>query len=371
MVHASEFVLELKKNDLSPIIEVPCSIFKDLINFLLDSNEIELVNPVNEAVVMAHAAGEYLATGKIPVVMMQNSGLNNTLNSLTSLNKQYGIPAIYLVSWRGEPGEKDAPEHNFMGPHLKKILETYQIPYKVLTSEYPAEIEWASSLAKQIKHPTALIMRKGFIDKYESKKELEDKLPLDRWQAIENIVDNCSDDCVYISTNGFPSRILYNVLKVRGKEDGRAFFMLGSMGDALGIGEGIAKKVPKAKVMVIDGDGGALMHIGSMAGIAEYKFPNLIHVILDNRAYGSTGTQPSLSPNLDFKKIGQGFRYDVYEATTEDELVESIKNAINNGPALIHININQKEKSEEEMLRVEHSCEEIRKRFSQYLSRFK
>jgi len=370
MVQASEFAEKLKKNNLRPVIEVPCSIFTDLINFLLDSQEIEVVNPVNEAVVMAHAAGEYMATGKIPVVMMQNSGLNNTLNALTSLNKQYGIPAIYLISWRGEL--KDAPEHNFMGSHSEKILDAFQVPSKILSENYSAEIEWAASLARQIRHPTALIMRKGFIDKYEKRLQEKEAFLLDRWQAIETIVDN-SKDAAYVSTNGFPSRQLYNILKQKGKDDGRAFTMVGSMGHALGIGLGVAKKTPKAKIIVIDGDGGALMHLGSMAGVAKYKPTNLVYVILDNRAYGSTGTQPSLSPHVDFRKIGESFGYKVYTAQTQEELVKATQAALTNGPALIHVKINQKEISKEDvkMGRVLYSCDEVRERFEAYLTKFK
>jgi len=157
MVEAKRFVEELKKNKLGPVYEVPCSIFTPLINYLIDSGEIETVNPVNEAVVMAQAAGSFISTKKIPIVMMQNSGLNNTLNCLTSLNKQYGIPAVYIISWRGEL--RDAPEHNFMGERLERILDVYDIPHKILTYNFSKEIEWAVSLAEQLMHPVALIMR--------------------------------------------------------------------------------------------------------------------------------------------------------------------------------------------------------------------
>lgn len=363
MIEAKEFVAELKRHNPGAIIEVPCSIFTSLINYLIDSKEIELINPVNEGIVMANAAGEYLATKKIPVVAMQNSGLNNTLNALTSLNKQYSIPAVYLISKRGEIG--DAEEHNFMGPNLEKILDVFQIPFKTLSEDYPSEIEWAFSHARQNEQPVALIMRKGFINEYKRQSSEEKNFPLDRWNAIETVVD-CSDGCVYISTNGYPSRVLFNILKQKGKEDGRAFYMIGSMGHALGIGKRIAEKLPGLKVVVIDGDGGALMHIGSMAGISQLK--NLVHVILDNRVYGSTGGQPTLSEYVDFNKVGEGFGYKVYEAEIKEELLEATKNSLKNCPCLIHVKINKNEKLEKEMERVSYSCKQIRQRFEKFLS---
>ncbi|OGJ15862.1 hypothetical protein A3K73_01715 [Candidatus Pacearchaeota archaeon RBG_13_36_9] len=369
MAGAKEFVNELKKNKLGPIYEVPCSIFKDLINYLIDSGEIEFVNPANEAIAMAQAAGSFIATKQIPIVMMQNSGLNNTLNCLTSLNKQYGIPVVYLISWRGEG--KDAPEHNFMGEKLKEILNTYEIRYRVLTQDYAKEIEWAKTLSEQMMQPTALIMREGFINKYGTQEKTEEFL-MDRWEAIETIVDNAGE-AAYISTNGFPSRQAHNILKLKGKEDGRLFGMVGSMGHALGIGLEEARKVPKAKIIVLDGDGGALMQLGAMASVAKYKPANLVHVILDNQAYGSTGNQPCMSKNIDFVQIGEGFGYKVYSCQTKEQLKEATVAALQQGPALIHVSINQNELSKDDsrMGRVEHSCTAIKERHEKYLERFK
>jgi phosphonopyruvate decarboxylase len=370
MVKPKDFVDEIKKQGIDSVIEVPCSIFKDLIAYIIDTKELELINPVNEAVVMANAAGKYLATGKLPLILMQNSGLNNTLNALTSLNIQYKIPALYIISWRGEPGKADAEEHNFMGPNLEKILETYKIPFKILGENYSSDIKWAVSNAMQSHIPTALIMKKGFIEKYLPQNQKKDKFGLDRWQAIESIVDN-TENTVYVSTNGFPSRVLFNILKSRNKEDGRAFYMVGSMGHALGIGESLAKEIPKAKVIVIDGDGSAVMHLGSMAAIAEEKPDNLVHIILDNKVYGSTGGQPTLSKSIDFMKIAQGFGYHSYEADTKEKIANCIGKALKNGPAMIHIEINSLEKPENEMERVNYSCEEIKQRFENHIKKFK
>ena len=369
MINACDFVRELKKNELGPIYEVPCSIFKGLLNYLFNSKEIEVVNPVNEGIAMAQAAGSFISTKKMPIVMMQNSGLNNTLNCITSLNKQYGIPAVYLISWRGE--SKDAPEHEFMGEKLEKILETYQIPSKILTSNFSEEIKWATSLAKKTQHPSALIMKKGYIEKYKIVKT-ESIFPLSRWEAIETIVDN-SKDAAYIATNGFPSRQAHNILKMKGLEDGRLFAMVGSMGHALGIGIEEARNVPKTDIVVIDGDGSALMHLGTMASVSEYKPKNLIHVILDNGTYNSTGGQPTQSPKVDFKKIGKGFGYSVYMTKTKEELKNAINKSLKNGPALIHVKINSQEFEEEDerMKRLRYSCKEIRKRHSKYLEKFK
>jgi len=370
MVNPKAFVKELKTHDINKVITVPCSIFKDLIAYIENTEELKLIIPSNEAIAMALAAGDYLATEKIPVVMVQNSGLNNTLNSLTSLNFQYKIPIVYIISWRGEPLKTDAEEHNFMGANLLQILDTYQVPYSLLGTDYPEKINWAISTARESERPVALIMKNEFIDYYPRVNKKQNNNILDKWQAIDSIVDS-QEDSIYVSTTGLISRALFNILKNKNKEDGRAFYMIGSMGHALGIGESIAAALPKAKVIVLDGDGGALMHLSSMASVAKDKPKNLIHIILDNQTYNSTGGQATLSKNISFKKIGCGFKYKVSNIKNKEELIKAMNDSQMIGPTLIHVSINTSEKEGNEIQRINFSSEEIKKRFQKYIERFK
>jgi len=359
MIEPKNFVEELMKNKLGPVIEVPCTIFGPVVNYMVD-NKIPLETPANEAVAMGLAAGHYLATGKVPVVMMQNSGLCNSLNALTSLHGIYDMPALLVVTWRGEPGTKDAPEHLIIGEKLEKLLREMDIPYKVLTPEgYRAEIKEMAEKAEATKRPAVLVMRRGIIKEHEGGKK-DSKYPLDMREAITIIKEAMDGKVAYVSTTGYISRISFNV------KDTSDFYMVGSMGHALPIGLGVALETDK-KVVVLDGDGGCLMHAGAMASVGAEKPKNLVHIVLDNRAHGSTGGQPTLSPSVDFSKIAEGFQYkNILTAETASELKGAVKKAMEkDGPTFIHVKINQRVPPEGEIKRVSsvHTCPEIKKRF--------
>jgi phosphonopyruvate decarboxylase len=363
MIEARDFVEELKKNGLGPFIEVPCSILSPIINFILDKG-IPLETPANEAVGMGLAAGHYLATGRIPVVMMQNSGLCNALNALTSLHGVYEIPVLLIVTWRGEPGTKDAPEHDITGAKLESFLKVFALSYRVLTPKgYRKEIKEMVEEAKKTKKPTVLVMRRGIIQEYKVAKEVL-AYPLTRRDAIMVLKDVIGEKMAYVSTTGFISRASFNV------RDTSDFYMVGSMGHALPLGLGVALVTDK-KVVVLDGDGSSLMHAGAMASVGAEKPKNLIHVVLDNEAQGSTGNQPSLSPSIDFPRVVRGFGYkNVFAVKTEDELKSASKKALEeDGPTFIHVKVNQGDLPRKKMKRVSetYTCPEIKERFMRKL----
>jgi len=359
MIEAKDFVEELVNNKLGPFIEVPCTILGSIINFIID-RKIPLETPANEAVAMGLAAGHYMATGKVPVVMMQNSGLCNSLNALTSLHGIYNIPALLIVTWRGEPGTKDAPEHLIVGAKLEGLLKVLSMPYKVVTPKgYRTEIKEMAEKAAVTKRPAVLILRKGVIGEYKGTKKGNGP-SLDMREAIAIIKGAMGEDVVYVSTTGYTSRISFNV------DDTPDFYMVGSMGHALSIGLGAALETDK-KVVVLDGDGGCLMHLGAMASVGAEKPKNLIHIVLDNRAHVSTGGQPSLSPRVDFSELAGGSGYkNVLTVDTASELRSAVEKARKaGGPTFINVKINQNIPPEQEMKRVSdtHTCAEIKKRF--------
>jgi len=365
MIEAKDFVGELIKNDLGPFIEVPCSILSPIINFILDNN-IPLETPANEAIAMGLAAGHYLATGKLPVVMMQNSGLCNALNALTSLHDIYGIPCLLIVTWRGEPGTKDAPEHQITGAKLEEFLKVFDLPYRIVTIKgYRNEIEEMVKKAGKTKKPTVLVLRVGVIQDYGRAEKQSDYL-LAMYDAIRVIKEVMDEKVVYVSTTGFISRASFNV------KDSPDFYMVGSMGHAVPIGLGAALESGK-KIVVLDGDGSCLMHMGAMASVGSERSKNLVHIVLDNRTYASTGNQPSLSSSVDFSKIAEGFYYkNIFTAETEGELRGAAEKALNeNGPTFIHMKINQKVLPEEKKKRVSsvYTCPEIKKRFMENLKK--
>ncbi|KUO42674.1 MAG: hypothetical protein APU95_03075 [Hadesarchaea archaeon YNP_N21] len=359
MIKAKEFVKELINNELGPFIEVPCSILAPLINYMLD-NDIRLETPANEAIAMGLAAGHYLATGKIPVVMMQNSGLCNAMNALTSLHGIYEIPVLLIVTWRGEPGKKDAPEHLIVGKKTEEFLKVLNLPYKILTPErFRTEIKEIVKKIKETRYPGVLILRKGIIKEYRGTRR-DKGFPLTMREAIATIKEVAGKEVFYISTNGHISRVSFSV------GDHSDFYMLGSMGHALPIGLGVALETDR-KVVVLDGDGSCLMHAGAMASVGADKPKNLVHIVLDNEVHGSTGGQPSLSSKINFSKIARGFMYkNILTAKTEPELRRAVKKAVEkDGPTFIHVKINQRTLPEKNMPRVSdtHTCPEIKNKF--------
>lgn len=363
MIKAGDFVAELKKHDLGPFIEVSCTILSPIIDYLFD-NGIPFETPANEAIAMGSAAGHYVATGRIPVVMMQNSGLCNALNALTSLHGIYDIPVLLIVTWRGEPGMKDAPEHDITGVKLGGFLKVFDLPYKVLTPEgYRKEVKEMVEEAKKTKKPTVLVLRRGIIQGHEAAKE-GPAYPLTRHDAIEVIKEVMGEEVAYVSTTGFISRVSFNI------RDSLDFYVVGSMGHALPLGLSVALGTDK-KVVILDGDSSCLMHAGAMASVGARKPKNLIHVVLDNEAHGSTGNQPSLSPSVDFPKIAEGFGYrNVFAVRTGNELKSASKKALEeDGPTFVHVKINQRDLPREKIKRVSdtYTCPEIKERFMRKL----
>jgi phosphonopyruvate decarboxylase len=368
MISTQNFCKELEKYKIGPYIYVPCSLLEPIISYVLENNrDIEVINPVNEAIAVGIATGSYMATGKIPVVMLQNSGFLNTLNALTSLNRLYKVPFLYIITWRGcQKDGKDAPEHQIIGGDLKTYLKDFRVPSEVISPlGYKREIANIITVIKRTKEPAALILRKGILQSYQVKKDIKVEADISCFSAIKIIKETMYKDAIlFISTNGYISRNSFLA------KDTKDFYMLGSMGHALTIGIGIALKTPKKKVIVLDGDGGALMHSGAMASVTHGYLQNLVHIILDNGVYASTGGQPTLSRNIDFCMIAKGYGYkNIFSVKTERELKEILKKVFKlNGPSFVHILINRNY-IEAPRVSDEYSPEQIKQRFMKQVRR--
>lgn len=362
MIKPKDFIENLTSLNLSLFLMVPCSIFKPLASFMLNS-EVKIIFPPNEAHAMGFAVGSYSVTSTPAVIFIQNSGLNNIANCQTSLNLLYKIPVLFVVSWRGE--KKDAPEHKIMGENLKQFLDTLQIPFTVLSENWRKEIKEMVNLSKKKKMPTALVVKEGTFEKGDfPTPDLTDKYSLSRLEAIKIIKDSLKKKAVFISTTGFTSRDSFAV------SDTPDFYMMGSMGHAFSIGAGatwsLTKKDSDLRVIIFDGDGGCLMHLGSLAlvNLEKIKKGNLIYILFDNEAYESTGNQPSLSPKLNFVKIAEGLGFpQCFFVTKAEELKKIINELEPNLAAFIHIKINRKRIEETARVSDKYSCEQIAERF--------
>jgi len=332
MISCDELFAMFKENDLTFFAGVPDSTFKDWMSFLAAEHGKSLTNIVacNECEAVAIAVGYHLSTGKLAVVYMQNSGEGKTVNPLTSLcdPEVYSIPLILMIGWRGKPGTEDEPQHKKMGRITMPLLDTLEIPYRVLPDELSEAKESISEMrerATENNEPVALVIKRGTIQAYETWTTEETHLEMKREDAIKIIVDRLEGSEIIVSTTGKTSRELFEY-RIGRNEAPRDFYTVGGMGCASSIALAVALEKPDRNVVVFDGDGAALMQMGSMATMGHYRPANLKHILFDNEAHDSTGGQMTVSGTVDFEKIARacGYRYAKVVAS-EEELVLALE----------------------------------------------
>lgn len=316
---------------------VPDSQLRPLCDYLIENYGVDGKRHVicaNEGNCVATAAGYYLVTGKIPLVYMQNSGEGNIINPVASLlnDKVYGIPMVFVIGWRGEPGVHDEPQHIFQGEVTLKLLEDMGISYFVIDKSISEEEvekqldDWQSVLVegKQV----AFVVKKGALE-FDGKVTYKNGYSLKREEAIKRIIRFTGTDPV-ISTTGKASRELFEAREEDGEGHGFDFLTVGSMGHSSSIAFGVAEALPQKKVWCIDGDGAALMHMGAMAVIGAYKPKNLVHIVIDNGAHETVGGMPTVAGKIDLKKIAEGCGYPkVVFADSEKDLDKALLAAKN------------------------------------------
>lgn len=306
---------------------VPDSQLKALCNYLMDTYGIDSKHHIiaaNEGSCTALAAGYYLATGKIPVVYMQNSGEGNIINPVASLlnDKVYAIPMIFIIGWRGEPGIHDEPQHIYQGEVTVKLLEDMDIASFIIGKDtMDDEVEKAMSgfrkmldTGKQV----AFVVRKGALTDA-PKVEYKNENNMIREEIIQHIVA-ASDEDPIVSTTGKASRELFETRVANGQNHKYDFLTVGSMGHSSSIALGVALNKPEQRIWCIDGDGAVLMHMGSLAVIGANKPKNLIHVVINNRAHETVGGMPTVAGSIDLVGIAKacGYPYAVCVDTFED-----------------------------------------------------
>ncbi len=294
---------------------VPDSQLKPLCNYLMATYGIsdKHVIAANEGNAVGLAAGYHLATGKVPVVYMQNSGLGNIINPVASLmnDKVYGIPCVFIVGWRGEPGVKDEPQHIYQGEVTLKLLEDMDIATFVISKDTTEEelsakmTEFKTILAKG--KQVAFVVRKGALE-FDGKVKYTNDNNMVREEIIEHIA-TVSDTDVVVSTTGKASRELFEIRERRGQTHGSDFLTVGSMGHSSSIALAIARQKPDRKVWIIDGDGALLMHMGSMALLGANAPKNIVHVVINNGAHETVGGMPTVAEKIDLCKIADGCGY--------------------------------------------------------------
>lgn len=309
---------------------VPDSQLKALCDYLMErygSDSKHHIIAANEGNCVALAAGYHLATGKIPVVYMQNSGEGNIINPVASLlnEKVYGIPVIFIIGWRGEPGVHDEPQHIFQGEITLKLLEDMGIRNYVIgkeTEENDLEREM-NSFTEELKQgrSVAFVVRKGALQ-YSKKVQYQNDNQMIREEIIRHTVAISGEDPI-ISTTGKASRELFEIREQNNQSHKYDFLTVGSMGHCSSIALGMALNTPDRTVWCIDGDGAVLMHMGAMAVIGQMNPKNLVHIVINNEAHETVGGMPTAARGIDLIGIAKacGYPYAVrvedYEALRE------------------------------------------------------
>jgi phosphonopyruvate decarboxylase len=304
---------------------VPDSTFKSLMSYLADNKSFQNIISPNEGTAIATCSGYHLATGKIGITYMQNSGLGNCVNPITSLTdpEVYSIPLLLLIGWRGEPGEKDEPQHKKMGRITLPLLDTLEIPYEILSDkldEAEKQIVRAKVAIAENQSLFALVIKKGTIEKYKQNTDHVQDYEMSREDAIKTIVDKMKENELVVSTTGKTSRELFEYREQLQQGHNYDFLTVGSMGHSSSIALGIATQTKK-RVYIFDGDGATIMHMGALTTIGYSNQKNIYHIVFDNESYDSTGGQPTLSPNVKFCTIAKSCGYkEAKEVSTKEEL---------------------------------------------------
>lgn len=351
MIDGDTFLRQAKLKGFDFFTGVPCSFLTPLINGVLNDNDASYVAAASEGEAVAIAAGAWLC-GRQTVVMFQNSGLGNAVNPLTSLNYPFRIPTLVICTWRAGPGLSDEPQHELMGEITPDLFETMHIPYSLFPSDDDNVAPMLDDILAQMNEsqlPAAFIMQKGDV----SDQELGDvKNPLadagggvadlrthgdlpGRYAALEAMLKVAPDNAGIIVTTGKSGRELFTIADRK-----QHLYQVGSMGCAAGMGLGVALNTDKP-IIVVDGDGALMMKMGTLTTIGAYRPKNLVHLVLDNGTYDSTGGQPTVSGGVDFAACAAACGYaNAVRADNTAGLEQALEAALKGtGPTLIHMKI--------------------------------
>jgi len=375
MLSVEKIVDSFSRHGLGPYICVPCSFLKPFINYVIDSPNLQYIKATVEGEAVSIAAGLYLG-GKRPIVMFQNSGLGNIINPVTSLLNIYKIPILFIVSLRGEPGIKDEPQHQIMGGITSELLTITDIANTLFPASQDAV---GNSVKEAIAHmektllPYAFILKKGVLGEYVIKKdekfclnegiivfENEDDIILKRMDAIKTIVESLNGDEPIVSTTGMISRELFTL-----SDKDNHFYTLGSMGCTSAIAFGISL-CKKRRIVVLDGDGAVLMKMGNLATIGHYG-TNILHIVLDNGAYDSTGGQATVSPTVNIAKVAAACGYKTASVVYSSDYLSKHISDLRDKPGPHMLNVKVKKGHDSNLGRVTITPVQIKERFKKYL----
>lgn len=348
MISPAAFFELLKEQQIEFFAGVPDSLLKDFCAYLTSHTDArQHVIAANEGGAVALAAGWHLATGTVPLVYLQNSGLGNMVNPLTSLTdpEVYSIPMLLMIGWRGEPGVPDEPQHRKQGRITPQTLEALEIPYRILPhgiEEARQVVDEACAITRAKQMPFALLVRKGTFESYRLPASAEVAgITLSREEAVQRVLDALPANAAIVSTTGMISREVFEYREKTEAGHERDFLTVGSMGHASQIALGIALAKPEVPVYCLDGDGAVLMHMGALAISGTSGLKNYKHVILNNGAHDSVGGQPTVAFKVGITDLARtcGYHWVKHLDSTRsiEQQLEEFQQAA--GPALLEIRV--------------------------------
>ena len=350
MIRPEFFIEKLRESGIDCFAGVPDSLLKNICAYITDHCDAQHnIIAANEGAAVGIAAGHYLATGQPACVYMQNSGEGNIINPLASLTdpEVYNIPVLLLIGWRGRPGVHDEPQHVKQGKVTTGLMNTMGINFDVLSKEEDkAEKQIAKAIkALQNKDVYALVIEKDTFEDYKLQNVEKNDLTMSREEAIQTVAAALGEkDCI-VSTTGMISRELFEYRAAMNQGHERDFLTVGSMGHASQIALGIAMAQPERKVWCFDGDGAAIMHMGSMAIVASKEPKNYVHVVFNNGAHDSVGGQPTVGLKINLPAVAKAVGYKTAITVASKEELEKELSTLNSqlstvsGPVLLEIKV--------------------------------
>lgn len=347
MVSPELFIKTLQENGINFFAGVPDSLLKNVCAYITDNVTANRnIITANEGSAVGVAAGHYLATGELPLVYMQNSGIGNAVNPLLSLadEKVYSIPMLLMIGWRGEPGVHDEPQHVKQGAVTLELLDSMGIPWVVLPEDETAVASAIGLIVTDCRKkskPHAIVIKKGTFGSYKLQTKVPNTNPVCREEALKCVAGNIPSDSIIVSTTGKLSRELYEYRDEKGMPHESDFLTVGSMGHSSSIALGIALAKPDRKVFCFDGDGAFIMHMGAITNIGHLAPENLIHIVFNNGAHESVGGQPTLGFGIRIPEIAKACGYPYAETvSTTGEIKKALSDALQRkGPSLIEIRV--------------------------------
>lgn len=347
MIDTDKFFDHITSQGITTFAGVPDSLLKNLCSCIED--RVPKKNHIitsNEGAAIGYGIGSYLATSQPSFIYLQNSGIGNIVNPLLSLasSEVYGIPMIIMIGWRGMQGIKDEPQHTHQGRVMIETIEAMEIPYFILDEDESAGLAITSDAIKTAiknKTPVIIVVKKNTFKNYKKNKNEPYHNGITREAALIGAVDLIPVNSIVVSTTGMLSRELFEYRASLNDGHHKDFLTVGGMGHANQIALGIANSKPSSNVFCFDGDGAALMHLGSLAIIGQSNIPNYVHIIFNNGAHDSVGGQPTVGKNINFCGIGHACGYKTANKVTTKEQLKDVFQEIESldGPHLIDFQV--------------------------------